>query len=997
MKNKLIVAGAAALVATLVITFSIDKQEPLTPVVKKEKKRKSGAPAGYFEARALYDLETLKDPATGKIPRGIFELEAQFARTLPVKSAGGNQGGTGVEQTNVNNGYIPAGPFNIGGRTRAVAYDVRYNGGSNRVVIAGCVSGGLMRSTDGGINWTLVSPQNDIHNLTALAQDPRPGFQDIWYAGGGEFQGNTASQIGAPYLGYGIWKSTDNGITWNKLTLNVTDLNGAVLGAGQLEIFDHPFDIVHRIVVNPVNGHLYVAGHRRLVRSTNAGTSFQVVFAGSAAANSETGQMDIYISNAGRVFLSVNGGYPEAATRGLWISSTGDQGSYVRIAGGQNPGVDSVTGWRGNSTNGRGRRILVTLAPSNNDIGYVFYENGLSSDPPILQPEADLFRFEISGSSINWSNRSQNMPDFPGGNLSGSDPLTVQGGYDMMVRVKPNDPNTVFIGGTNLYRSTDGFTTSSNTAWIGGYATNFTYGLYPESHPDIHEVAFNPADPNEMICANDGGVQKTLNVNATPVSWIMAKYQTLQYYFVAMDPGAGRNNFAGGSQDNGVRLRDRLGILGTPPADSNNHRLIFSADGTSVGFSRYDMTTQQQFLYGGYQLGNIFRYRMLPSTNLTNIRPNNLTTNPFYSTGFGEFVTNFRLNHDNTEDLFYVNFNRLFRTITASSVTAGGWEELTGVSNAIGLGIPTNPNSIRAIAFTRGPYHSQHALYIGTTNGKILRIDDSRNAAAAAAPADITPPQLIGNVQDIAVNPNNDDEVIAVVSNYGISLGSSLQNIVNIWWTNNAKSAAPTWRQAEGNLGGTLTSGFISGRSCIIATKLDASNNPVTEYYVGTGAGLFSTVNLGQTLTSGASPTWVREGAGTLNLAVIASMVYRPADNVLVVGTHGNGMYFTYLGTPNWVPTQFNSVQPVTNDRNFIKNVFPTVSRNQVYFQTGNMLAVKKLFIEVTDMNGKIIHRRETPYSNGNIDLSGFASGPYILTLYSHDGRFRHVQKLFKQ
>jgi hypothetical protein len=995
MKKSL--TGIAVLSAFLWLTLPGIKEPISHPIIKKEKKKKRGAvAAGYFEARTQYDIETLKDPSTGKVPRGIFELEARFARTIPIKNES-FEDNSALLRTTANNNYITAGPFNIGGRTRAVAYDVRYNGSSNRVVIAGCVSGGLMRSTDGGINWVLVTPQNDIHNLTALAQDPRPGFQDTWYAAGGEFLGNTASQVGAPYLGYGIWKSTNNGLNWTKLPLSVTDLNGSILGAGILEVFDHPFDIVHRMIVNPVNGHLYIAGHRRLVRSTTGGQSFNVVFAGNAAANSETGQMDIYISKTGRIFLSVNGGNPDLSVRGLWYSETGNAASYVRIAGGQTTGVDSIDGWRGNSTNNRGKRILVSLAPSNENIGYVFYENGLTSDPPSLQPEADLFHFQFSGSSISWSNRSQNMPDFPGGNLSNSDPISVQGGYNMMLRVKPDDPNAVFIGGTNLYRSTDGFLTSGNTAWINGYATNFTYNLFPGGHPDIHELAFSPTDPNEAICANDGGLQKTQNIMAGSIAWTMARYQTLQYYYVAMDPDPGRNNFVGGSQDNGVRLRDRMGVLGTPPQDSNNHRLIFSADGTAVGISRYDLNTQQQFLYGSYQLGNIFRYRMTPSTNLTNIRPNDLTPNPQYTTGFGEFVTNFRLHNENTEDLYYVNYNRLFRTITASSVAAGGWTELTGVGSAIGLGSTNSPNSIRAMAFTRGFYHSGHSLFIGTTNGRIFRIDDPRMIDPTSAPVDITPTQLVGNVQDIAVNPNNDDEIMAVVSNYGLTVGNTLQNIVNIWWTSNAKSAAPTWRQAEGNLAGTTTSGFISARSCVIATRLDAANNPVTEYYVGTGAGLYSTVNLAQTLSSGGNPTWLREGGNTLNLAVISSLAYRPSDNVMVVGTHGNGMYYTFIGTPNYQPTVGTSVITISNDQNFIRNVFPTQSRSIINYQTGNMFSIRRLRIELRDMKGSLLIQKETGYENGRIDLSSYAPGMYILSISSNDRRYRHVQKVIKQ
>ncbi|KAA1246559.1 hypothetical protein [Aquimarina sp. RZ0] len=44
-------------------------------------------------------------------------------------------------------------PFNIGGRTRALAID-RVN---ENVILAGGVSGGLWRTEDGGVNWREVT------------------------------------------------------------------------------------------------------------------------------------------------------------------------------------------------------------------------------------------------------------------------------------------------------------------------------------------------------------------------------------------------------------------------------------------------------------------------------------------------------------------------------------------------------------------------------------------------------------------------------------------------------------------------------------------------------------------------------------------------------------------------------------------------------------------------------------------------------------------------
>ncbi|HKB43784.1 MAG TPA: hypothetical protein VKC90_05330, partial [Chitinophagaceae bacterium] len=402
--------------------------------------------AKYTEMRAKYDFDMVKDPVTGKIPYGIYEKEHEFAKTLPIKGFDVNS----TARTEALNTYYPAGPNNQGGRTRAVAYDVRYNGSTNKVILAGGVSGGIMRSADGGATWTRVSPDNEIHNLYTLVQDPRSGSQDIWYAGGGESIGNSADDIGAVYLGFGIYKSTNNGASWARLPLNtITDINGStILPAGVLETFDHPFDFVHKLMVDPANGNLYVACHRRLVRSTDGGNNFNVVFGGSVGAISSAGQTEI-VKAGSKFILAINGGNPDATLRGVWTSTTANAGSWTRIAGGSLLGTDSVANWRGNSyevfsgsTTIIPKRIVLAAAPSNGNIVYVCYENGLSNTTDNA-PEADLFKLDLT-SGNTWTNLSANMPDFPGSHAA-TDPFAVQTGYDLFINVKPDNPNFVLL------------------------------------------------------------------------------------------------------------------------------------------------------------------------------------------------------------------------------------------------------------------------------------------------------------------------------------------------------------------------------------------------------------------------------------------------------------------------------------------------------------------------------------------------------------------------
>lgn len=1011
MKTRIVIS--TALIFLIALLFQLPFRNKVNknncsqePLLENEEKQ-----AAYQYLRWKYEADMIRDPVTGNVPTGMREQEIEFAKTIPVRYSSSASARAAIQNT-----YLPAGPNNIGARTRALAYDIRYNGSTNRVIISGSVSGGIFRSADGGANWTRVSPANEVHNVTCVAQDPRPGNQDTWYAGGGEYVGSSTDEIGAGYFAHGLFKSTDNGVTWTRLPLNnITDINGSAIAAGIPERFDHPFDYIHKIAINPVNGDVYVAGHRRVMRSSNGGTTFQTVFGSTVTAFAVNGQADVAISPTGKIYIAFSGSAPDLTLRGIWKSSTGDQNSYTRLAGGSTLGVDSVANWRGNAytfelVNGSNyydtRRTLLALAPSNENILYVLYENGLSNTSPAFEKEADLFKLDMT-SGINWTNLSANLPDFPGGNNDASDPFAIQGGYDLFITVKPNDANFVILGGTCLYRSTNGFSSTANTSWIGGYGNTLpSLSLYGQSsnpsdpskwsHPDIHNLVFNPSNFNEAICANDGGLQITTNIAGTtsgnePVAWNYIKnYQTLQYFRVGIDPETGANNFAGGAQDNGTQFRDKTGLVGMPVSDSNNHRRLIGGDGASVGISKRNGSTQ--YIYAGVQLGILRRGILQSSFSTTDIRPTGLTpASSGSTTDFGEFVTNFKLDQDNTEDLYYVNFNRLFRTTSASTVTSSDWTELTGVSTAINSTNGTNIG-IRSLCLSRGVYSINHVLYLGTTDGRVFRLDDPRNAGALVSPVNISPPGISNlNIQDIAVNPNNDNEILVVISNYGVTSGNSYNNVTSIWWTNNAKSATPTWKQAEGNLAGTTTSGYISARSCMIVVKKDASNNPVTEYYVGTAAGLFGVENLGTTLQANGTPSWQREGASVLNFAVITSLSYRPSDNVMVLGTHGNGMYYTYLGTPNLV-TGIND--PVLNDKNFISSVYPTISASSVQYRIGNKFDVKKIYVQLYNMQGQELFNSQKNYSDGSIDLGRFEKGAYILSIYSDNKKYRHIQKL---
>lgn len=280
------------------------------------------------------------------------------------------------------------------------------------------------------------------------------------------------------------------------------------------------------------------------------------------------------------------------------------------------------------------------------------------------------------------------------------------------------------------------------------------------------------------------------------------------------------------------------------------------------------------------------------------------------------------------------------------------------------------------MATTAGAYTSNSYLFIGTSLGRIYRLKDPQNISTSTGATNITPTGItLGVVNDIAINPRNQDTVIAVVSNY---------NVNSIFWTGNASAEKPIWQVIEGNL--TLP----SVRSCQIVAKSTG-----IEYYVGTSAGLFSTSAI-----NGTNTVWSREIGETgkpsemINTAIVNSLAYRWKDNTLVAGTHGNGMFVAYIGDP--VPLITAVTNPIRTDLNFIKTVYPTIAHDELQFQVGNMYTIKKLSIQLTAMNGAVVYRKEAGYENGRIPLSNLASGNYILTVTSLDRKYQFTRSFIK-
>lgn len=933
----------------------------------------------FSKKSVLHEFVMLRNPVTGTIPAHFHKRELEAAGRIRDRRPARDpwlSGITGVTDITNQNTYKTIGPTNVAGRSRTLAFDRR----NPAIIVTGGVTGGIFRSADGGATWAFVSPENGIRSATSIVQDP--AHPDTWYCGTGEaFYTAPANMFGFT-AGHGIYKSTDNGLTWSKLTSTEGDEN----------VFDNPFDYVHRLAVQPATGYVYAAVHRRIMRSRDGGQSWEQVMGSATTTSAIQGLTEIAITSDGsKIFAAFSGGNPDRTLAGVWESASGNVGSWKRIAGGVKGQPDSVAGWRAyelisDETRQQGKwdRIVLALNSSNTKL-FALYKNDQSSDSPTPKPEADLFGCDISSgtpASYVWKNLSAYVPDEPNYDQPNLDPYsTYFNGFAMSLAVKPDNDNILFIGGSMIHRvnltQTD---PAKKFRRIGGYGRGFFAGEpneYPNHHPDVHGIYFAPGSADQLYTADDGGIQKTsTSVMADTVRWqpLVNGLQTIQYQTISISPDVQDFTVTGGTQDNST-------LINNDPLNSTDHAQIVFGDGATSAISNFTKTgnTWKQNYFASVVNGRVFRlgltYQYDPATNSLDFKSNTFDEiTPSGATGDkSQWITLFVNDPDSSEHLYYNTSNKLYRTTKASSVKETTWTQVS----AVGSTIPAD-EYFTSMAISKKVNGNKY-LYFATDNGHVHRLKNPDTAAVSTKPVDITPAAMQQGVYvaGMAVNPRNPDTVLAVVSNYDAA-GSEVRNI---FWTGNATAAKPTWQVLDGALAP------VSSQSCEIVVKTTG-----VEYYVGTSVGLYST-----TAINGNSTQWVREGNGLMKTAIIRALKNRQKDNTMVIGTHGNGAFITQIGSAVNLDVVTSIPDPITNDKTFINAVYPTITNAAVQYRTGNLFTIKKISVQLYALNGQLVYQEQHDYQNGTVDLSRLARGTYILTIYSDDRKYRHIQKVLKQ
>ncbi|EIM76417.1 hypothetical protein A3SI_10394 [Nitritalea halalkaliphila LW7] len=356
------------------------------------------------------------------------------------------------------------------------------------IIYAGAASGGIWKSTSGGITWEPIFDEEKVHSIGAISiYQKNPNI--IWVGTG---EGNPRNSLN---LGYGVYRSLDAGETWELMGLEKTRA-------------------IHRIIVHPDDPNTVYVGaigspwgtqeERGVYKTTDGGKTWKKIL--YVDEKTGVGEMIMDPNNPNKLFVNMweHRRYP-------WFFTSGgaSSGLYVTIDGGDNwKRLDDKNGL----PKGDLGRMGLAISKANSQKVYALVESSKNA----------LYVSQDGGKNFRMVNDKPEIGDRPF--------------YYFEIYADPKNEDRLYTLYSRVGMSEDG-------------GRSFRQLLsYSGVHPDHHAWYIHPEDPKFMIDGNDGGLNITRDGGKT---WYFAEGLPVgQWYHVNVDNELPYNIY-GGLQDNG--------------------------------------------------------------------------------------------------------------------------------------------------------------------------------------------------------------------------------------------------------------------------------------------------------------------------------------------------------------------------------------------------------------------------------------------------------------
>lgn len=493
-------------------------------------------------------------------------------------------------------------------------------------LIAGAASGGAWRSTNKGSSWTEIILTSQM-TITISDIEFSKSSPNVVYMATGDVNGSFGAR---DYYSVGLLKSTNSGISFSETNL-------------VYELTDNK--LVSKVIVHPSNPNIVlVSTSDGIYRTTDGGINWTQVLTGSLIKD-----LEFHPSNPSIVYSAA-------------MTFNGRNTIYKSI--------DNGNSWTSLLDVIGARRTEIAVTPDSPNSVFLL-SAGLNNEFYLLQKSTD--------EGQNWTTLATQSS---AGNLlgwdDGSDLNTGQGFYDLSFAINPLNQNEIYIGGINIWSSTDGGTNwELRTHWSGAFEKILI-------HADQHQFTFS--DNGEYLyVSNDGGLYR--NKSGTH-EWeeLNNGMDITQFYRLSVSQSSSFDVLLG-SQDNG-----------SPRYDGQTWGKVFPSDGMECIIDPQNDNN----IYISTPLGNLRR-----STNggrsFRNMLNHDILENLYEASESGYWVTPYLLEPGNPK-IVYAGYNNVWKNRNYG--IQDEWEKISDFGdgaavNIISLAVSeSNPNYIYAASNT---------------------------------------------------------------------------------------------------------------------------------------------------------------------------------------------------------------------------------------------------------------------------------------------------------
>ena len=473
-----------------------------------------------------------------------------------------------------------------------------------------------------------------------------------------------------------------------------------------------------------------------------------------------------------------------------------------------------------------GNRIEIATSPINAGVLYVLAQTSTSGAP------VKIFKTVNDFSSVS----ELALPNDDDTGIEANDFTRGQAFYDLLIKVDPNDENTVYVGGIDLFKSVNGGASWTQIShWYGGFGKQYV-------HADQHGLAF--ASSSRMVFGNDGGVYFSNNSGAT-IAARNKNYNTVQFYTVGVGPMSAFNNqdyFVAGAQDNGTHL------VSDANTGINSSERVFGGDGAA---SMFDVDGTDKYYIVNYVYNQSIELKRIDTGESIVINDEEGSN--------GDFINEEEL--DSNLNILYSNYSSVGNTIRRYSDLLSSPSVIVK-ENLTNLLMDAGPSALKISPYTT----TSSLLFAGLKNGKLLKIEKANTNTSSWS--EITGNNFIGSVSDIEFG-ENENQIFVTMHNYGV---------VSIWYSANGGAS---WANKEGDLPDIPVKSILQ--------------NPLSrnEVIIGTDLGVWKTKNF-----NAVSPSWTQSYNGMSNVPVL-DLDLRD-DNTVFAATYGRGVFSgKFVSDPN--------------------------------------------------------------------------------------------------